>query len=92
MKCSTKCVAKLLVIVGGVNWGLVGLAQLLSSGSNWNVVNLLLGGVPVLESVVYLLVGVSAVFLGVKCAQKCSDGSCSGGACGTDKKMDSCCK
>ena len=61
----------LLVLIGGINWGLVGLGGFL--GKNLNVVNLLLGGVPTLEYVVYILVGLAAlkkaVFLG-KCCKK----------------------
>ncbi len=52
-------VMTLLVIVGGLNWGLVGLGSFL--GMNLNVVNLILGSIPTLENVVYLLVGASAV-------------------------------
>lgn len=52
-------ITRILVVVGGVNWGLVGLGTLM--GSNWNVVNMILGSVPTLEAVVYILVGLSAV-------------------------------
>lgn len=52
-------VAFVLLVVGGINWGLIGLGQLLG-GSDWNVVHLLLGSWPVLEWVVYVLVGLSA--------------------------------
>ena len=38
--CVGMMIAKILVIVGGVNWGLVGLGMLLG-GKNWNVVNLI---------------------------------------------------
>ena len=63
-------IAYVLTLVGGLNWGLVGLGALLG-GSNWNVVNMLLGGMPTFESLVYLLVGVSAVVLlfGCRCTQ-----------------------
>ena len=64
-------VAWILVVVGGVNWGLVGLSML-AGGGNWNVVNLLLGSWPVVEAVVYLLVGVSAVYSLVGCKKMCS--------------------
>ena len=47
-------VAYLLVIVGALNWGLVGLF-------NYNLVNMLLGSMPMLEKLVYILVGISAV-------------------------------
>lgn len=55
------CIAFILVIVGGLNWGLVALGSLM--GSNWNIVNLLLGAWSMVENVVYLLVGVSALVL-----------------------------
>jgi len=55
-----KKLAWILLIVGGLNWGLVGLGMILG-GANWNLVNLIFGGVPVVESLVYILVGVSAI-------------------------------
>lgn len=66
-------IAMILTVVGGINWGLVGLGNLL--GSNLNVVNLLLGSWPTVEAVVYVLVGLSALAVGYahatgKCAQK----------------------
>lgn len=63
-------VAWALVLVGALNWGLVGLGMLVS-GSDWNLVNLLLGSWPTLEAVVYLLVGVSAVYSLVGCGMTC---------------------
>ena len=58
--CSPICTAAtVLLLIGGLNWGLVGLGNLL--GSDLNVVNMILGGMPMVEAVVYLLVGVSAV-------------------------------
>ncbi|MFA6608814.1 MAG: DUF378 domain-containing protein [Candidatus Paceibacterota bacterium] len=52
-------VTRILVVVGGVNWGLIGLGMLM--GSDWNVVKMILGSVPMLEAIVYILVGLSAV-------------------------------
>jgi len=77
--CSIAMVGKILLIVGGINWGLVGLSMLFSQG-NWNIVNMIFGGMPMLEGVVYLLVGVAAVMkiFGCKCS-KCSSGSCEEG-------------
>ncbi|MFA7252630.1 MAG: DUF378 domain-containing protein [Candidatus Paceibacterota bacterium] len=49
-------VAVVLTIVGGVNWGLIAIS------GDWNLVNLILGGVPVLERIVYALVGLSALY------------------------------
>lgn len=57
-----KTVAWWLMVVGGLNWGLVGLGMLLG-GSGWNLVNMIFGSVPTLEAVVYLLVGLSSVWV-----------------------------
>ena len=54
-------VTRILVVVGGVNWGLVGLGMLM--GADWNVVKMILGSIPSLEAIVYLLVGLSAVYI-----------------------------
>ena len=73
-KCSGKCggakLGWLLVIIGAINWGLVGVGQLLEA--NWNVVNLIFGGVSWLEAVVYILVGLAGLMFlcGCKC-RKC---------------------
>ncbi len=48
-----------LVVVGALNWGLIGLFD-------FNLVSSLLGAYPALERLVYLLVGASAVYLLVK--------------------------
>lgn len=55
-------VSRILVVVGGLNWGLIGLGGLLG-GKDWNVVNMIVGTVPTLENIVYLLVGVAAVYM-----------------------------
>ena len=49
-------VALILLIIGGLNWGLVGLADL-------NVVTSLLGQMPILVTIVYDLVGLSALYV-----------------------------
>lgn len=61
-----------LLVVGGINWGLVGLAMLVGGGANWNVVTFLLGSWPMVEGIVYLLVGLSAVWSLFACKQMCS--------------------
>ena len=53
-------VAVILTVVGALNWGLVGLGNLLNN-MNLNLVNLLVGPWPVVENVVYLLVGVAGL-------------------------------
>lgn len=53
-----------LLIIGGLNWGLVGIGGF--AGANWNVVNLILGSAPSVEWIVYILVGLSALWLAFK--------------------------
>lgn len=55
-------VATLLVVVGAVNWGLVGLGALMGY-SDWNLVQMLLGSWPVVVNLVYVLVGLSGLWL-----------------------------
>lgn len=74
--CTVMSVGKWLLVVGGINWGLVGLGMLLGSASSWNVVNMLLGSWPMLEGVVYLLIGVAAVMKVFGC--RCSTCNASG--------------
>ena len=57
-------VSFILVAIGGINWGLIGLSAL-TGGSNWNVVGLIasyIGGAQI-EAIIYVLVGLSAVWL-----------------------------
>lgn len=51
----------ILVIVGGLNWGLVAIGNW--AGTNLNLVNLIFGALPALENIIYLLVGLSALYL-----------------------------
>ncbi|MBX4209512.1 DUF378 domain-containing protein [Candidatus Parcubacteria bacterium] len=57
-------IAFVLVVVGAVNWGLVGIG-------GWNVVHSLLGSVSSLERIVYVLVGLSGVYLAVTHGKNC---------------------
>lgn len=54
-------VAFLLIVVGGINWGLVGLGGFM--GTNWNLVHMIVGSWPQVEWAVYVLVGLSALWL-----------------------------
>ncbi|HLD63679.1 MAG TPA: DUF378 domain-containing protein [Candidatus Peribacteraceae bacterium] len=76
-----------LLIIGALNWGLTGLGELM--GRNLNLVNLILGGVPTVEAIVYLLVGAAALaklFYHCKCGGSCCDdcGDCDACGCGHD--------
>lgn len=53
--------AFILVIVGALNWGLVGIGGFMET--NLNLVNMLLGAWPAVEWAVYILVGLSGVYL-----------------------------
>ncbi len=64
-------VAALLVGIGAINWGLIGLSGFVGGGANWNAVNLLLGTWPQVEWLVYILVGLSGVWLLVTHKKDC---------------------
>lgn len=93
--CDTKCasgtcvpalVCKVLLVVGGINWGLIGIGIFLSS--DWNLVKIILGSIPTLEAIAYILVGAAAIMsiFGCKCnkCKTCDDcSSCS--SCDTNE-------
>jgi len=57
----------ILVLIGGVNWGLIGIGLLVGAEFNdFNVVNLIVGTWPAVEAVIYLIVGIAAVCMIVK--------------------------
>ena len=56
--------AFVLLVVGGLNWGLWALFNL-------NLVNTVLGSWPSVEKIVYILVGVSAVYIGATHMNDC---------------------
>jgi uncharacterized membrane protein YuzA (DUF378 family) len=57
-------VAFILLVIGGLNWGLVGIFD-------YNLVNSVLGSWPWLENLIYILVGLSAVIEAVKHKSNC---------------------
>lgn len=59
-----------LVIVGALNWGLYAFG--------YNLVSMLVGNWPVVEQVVYILVGLSAIYLAATHKGDCK--TCSAGA------------
>ena len=71
-------IAWILVMIGGLNWGLVGLGWWMG-GADWNVVHMILGSWPMVEGLVYVLVGLSAIYEIVKHKSNCKMCS-SGGA------------
>lgn len=85
-KCTPAFIGKILLIIGGINWGLVGVGMLMNA--DWNVVKIVLGNgsLPTIEAIVYILVGVAALMkiFGCKC-KKCATECAS---CGTDTKTE----
>lgn len=69
---AVKMLAHILVLVGALNWGLAALGL--------NVVYLVFGGMPSVEQIVYILVGLSAVYLLVTTSEWRGGGSSSGGS------------
>jgi len=67
---SLHTVTFILLVVGGLNWGLVALG--------YNLVNMLVGSWPMLERLVYLLVGLSAVYKLVTYKKNCKQCSTQG--------------
>ena len=58
-------ISLVLVVVGALNWGLIGLGTFFDGGvaiETWNLVNILLGWSPLLEAIVYLLVGLAGLY------------------------------
>ncbi len=53
-------IAKILVLIGALNWGLVGIA-------NFNLVAAIFGELNLISRIIYILVGVSAIFLIISC-------------------------
>jgi uncharacterized membrane protein YuzA (DUF378 family) len=57
-------IATILLIVGGLNWGLIGL------NPSWNVVWMVFGSMGWLLNLVYILVGLSALYKAALWAKK----------------------
>ena len=49
-------IALILLVIGGLNWGLVGLV-------NTNVVDMIFGSMSMLSKLIYILVGLSALYV-----------------------------
>lgn len=59
-------IAFLLVVIGAINWGLVGLFRL-------NLVEALTPSTPGLLAFIYILVGISGVYIGVTHVRECRE-------------------
>jgi uncharacterized protein len=90
-KCFGGCVCykigKVLLIIGGLNWGLVGLGMLMNS--DWNVVKIIFGSIPTLEAIIYVLVGFAAIMnIFGCCCKKCKEGQAACCGNGGEENMD----
>lgn len=59
-----------LVVVGALNWGLVGLGWW-AGGADWNLVHAIFGSWSSIEGLIYVLVGLSAIWFIVKHPKEC---------------------
>lgn len=57
-------VSFLLLVVGGLNWGLIGMFDI-------NLVEMIFGSSPQLEQLVYILVGVASIYVFVTHQANC---------------------
>ena len=69
-KCVSHWIGFVLVIIGGLNWGLVGIFE-------WNLLEWLLGGWEWLLRLVYILIGLAALYMIIGChCKQCKEGAC----------------
>ncbi len=60
-KCGGAQVAWWLLVIGGLNWGILGLGYFIGRMWDWNVLHMIFGQWAWLEALIYLVVGVSAI-------------------------------
>ncbi len=63
---ATDWIAYVLVVIGAINWGLVGITSFSEVSYSWDLVALIFGGFPWLAAIIYLLVGLSGLWVLVK--------------------------
>ena len=66
-------IAFILVIIGGLNWGLVG-------AFDYNLVGSIFGSMSSVETIIYVLVGLSAIYLAITHKKDCRVCGSSGAA------------
>ena len=77
-------ISKWLLIIGGINWGVLGLGMLFGSGDSWNIVRMIFGSMPFVEGIIYVIVGVAAIMKIFGCKHK----NCSAGSCAVEEKKE----
>ena len=63
-KCPVCKIVGLLLVIGAINWGLVGIFDL-------NLVARLIGSVPIAEKIVYIVIGLAGVIGLISCIKQC---------------------
>jgi uncharacterized membrane protein YuzA (DUF378 family) len=64
-----KQIAYILLLIGGIIWGVYGV-------SGYNLVDVILGGIPMIANIVYVLVGLSSVYIILNKYALCGCGTC----------------
>lgn len=82
--CTASSIGYYLVLVGAINWGLVGIGYFINM--DLNVVHMLLGSWMSVEAIVYVLVGISGVVTLVGCKCKTCTAARAEMGLGTDAK------
>ena len=59
-------IASILLVIGALNWGLIGLKSFSSISYDWDLIALVFGSIPWLAAIVYLLVALSGIWLLIK--------------------------
>ena len=54
--CSLAMTAKTLVVIGGINWGLVGVLKL-------DLVETIFGSIAILQQIIYIVIGLAALYM-----------------------------
>ncbi|MBI5139933.1 MAG: DUF378 domain-containing protein [Candidatus Vogelbacteria bacterium] len=75
--CKIHWLSWVLVIIGGLNWGVVSVGLFLPDYFNFGAIHMLLQSLPLwVSGIVYLLIGLSAIIMIIGCRCKsCSTGS-----------------
>jgi hypothetical protein len=59
-------IAGILVVIGAINWGLVGVNSLNGVDYSWDIVAMLTGSISYLSAAIYILIALSGLWLLVK--------------------------
>ncbi|MDQ5962427.1 MAG: hypothetical protein QG653_234 [Patescibacteria group bacterium] len=53
-------ISRILIVIGGLNWGAIGFG-IVFGNKDWNIAHIVLGNLPMIESVFYILIGLAAL-------------------------------